>query len=136
MIRPTVLAASTSAFAFAVLASQFAVGATAPVSVPAATPPAHTAIYTWQRWCAPCHAPGPGHPGTAALAVKYSGSLPPELESRRDLDPDTIKYFIRHGVSVMPMFRKTEISDAEMGALADYLTAHNPKTTGKAKTRR
>jgi hypothetical protein len=29
---------------------------------------------------------------------------------------------VRHGVSVMPFLRKTEISDADLDALAAYLT--------------
>jgi mono/diheme cytochrome c family protein len=51
----------------------------------------------FQDWCAPCHAPGPRHPGTQALEALYTG------------------------VSVMPPFRKTEISDADLEALAAYL---------------
>jgi len=33
-----------------------------------------------------------------------------------------VKYFVRHGISVMPQFRKTEISDAELDALAAFLS--------------
>jgi mono/diheme cytochrome c family protein len=29
---------------------------------------------------------------------------------------------VRHGVSVMPPFRKTEVSDADLAALSAYLT--------------
>ena len=74
------------------------------------------------RWCAPCHGPGPGHPGTQALAAKYHGNPPPVLEERTDLTPEVIRYFVRHGVSVMAPFRKTEITDEELAALASWLT--------------
>jgi mono/diheme cytochrome c family protein len=76
----------------------------------------------FQKWCAPCHAPGPGHPGTQALAVKYKdGSTPSVLEERTDLTPDITKTFVRGGVSIMPPFRKTEITDKQLDALAAYL---------------
>ncbi len=34
--------------------------------------------------------------------------------------------FLRHGISVMPQFRKTEISDADLDALAQYLARNTP----------
>ena len=75
----------------------------------------------FQKWCAPCHAPGPYHPGTQALAAKYKGEKPDALEARTDLTPDVTKTFVRGGVSIMPPFRKTEITDQELDALAAYL---------------
>lgn len=75
----------------------------------------------FQYWCAPCHAPGPRHPGTQALDVLYQGAKPAALEERTDLVPELTRAFVRNGVSVMPPFRKTEISDADLAALAAYL---------------
>ncbi len=75
----------------------------------------------FRYWCATCHGPGPGHPGADALAAKYHGSKPALLEDRRDLTPDQVRYFVRHGVSIMPFFRKTEISDADLDAIGAYL---------------
>jgi mono/diheme cytochrome c family protein len=72
-------------------------------------------------WCAPCHAPGPKHPGTQALEALYKGAKPAPLEERTDLAPAVTQTFVRSGVSVMPPFRKTEISDADLAALAAYL---------------
>jgi mono/diheme cytochrome c family protein len=89
----------------------------------------------FQRVCAPCHGAGPGLdgakmlPGAAAIAAKYKGTVPPLLEQRGDLTADYLKYFVRHGSGAMPMFRKTEITDAEIDAVAAYLkdaAARNP----------
>jgi mono/diheme cytochrome c family protein len=85
------------------------------------SPKAQTGKAVFDKWCAPCHAPGPGHPGTTAIAALYKGSKPAPLEERTDLTPDVVKQFVRKGVSVMPFFRKTEISDTDLDALAAYL---------------
>ena len=76
----------------------------------------------FQYWCATCHGAGPGHPGTDALQAKYHGSQPAVLEARTDLDPTAVRFFVRHGVTVMPFFRKTEISDADLDSIGAYLT--------------
>jgi mono/diheme cytochrome c family protein len=75
----------------------------------------------FQYWCAACHAPGPRHPGTQALDALYKGAKPGALEERIDLTPEITTTFVRTGVSVMPPFRKTEISDADLAARAAYL---------------
>ena len=75
----------------------------------------------YETWCTPCHARGPDNPGTTALAALYKGSKPAALEDRTDLTPAIVKQFVRKGVSVMPFFRKTEISDAELDAMAAWL---------------
>ncbi len=83
----------------------------------------------FEHQCAPCHAAGPGDdgapmlPGTMALAMRYQGELPGELELRDDLDGDTIRLFVRNGIGAMPMFRKSELSDADIDAVAAYLKA-------------
>jgi (+)-pinoresinol hydroxylase len=81
----------------------------------------------YQNWCWNCHGSGAGKPGTEALRAKYKDARPADLEQRTDLAPVVIKTFVRKGVSIMPMFRKTEISDADLHALAAYL-ARNTKT--------
>jgi mono/diheme cytochrome c family protein len=72
-------------------------------------------------WCAACHGDGPGKPGTGALSALYDGQKPALLEERTDLVPELTRTFVRTGVSIMPFFRKTEISDADLDALAAYL---------------
>jgi mono/diheme cytochrome c family protein len=75
----------------------------------------------FQRWCSPCHAPGPNHPGTAALDVLYNHTRPGALEERTDLTQSTVRQAVRSGAFSMPFFRKTEISDAELDAITEYL---------------
>jgi mono/diheme cytochrome c family protein len=77
---------------------------------------------TYQYWCATCHGRGPGHPGTTALAAKYKGKLPGVLEDRTDLTLQGIRFVVRRGTSIMPFFRKTEVADADLEAIARYLT--------------
>lgn len=76
----------------------------------------------FEHWCAPCHAAGPKHPGTQALAALYNGSKPDALEQRTDLTPEFVTQFVRNGVSIMAPFRKTEITDADLAALGAYLS--------------
>jgi mono/diheme cytochrome c family protein len=101
---------------WAILPALLAAGAVA------ATEPAATGKQIYARWCVECHGRGPGHPGTQSLEVKYRGKdVPAPLEDRTDLSPQVTIYFVRHGVALMPPFRKTEISDAQLRDLAAYL---------------
>jgi (+)-pinoresinol hydroxylase len=81
----------------------------------------------YQDYCSMCHGEGPGRPGTMALQAKYKGAEPALLAERTDLAPELIKMYVRNGISVMPIFRKTEISDADLNAIAAYLTRNNKK---------
>jgi len=87
----------------------------------------------FQQQCAPCHGKGPGDdgpkylPGTSALQAKYKGELPPELELRRDLNADVIRSFVRNGSGAMPMFRKAELGDADIDAIAAYIADNSRK---------
>ncbi len=79
----------------------------------------------FQDYCSMCHGEGPGQPGTMALQAKYKGAQPALLSQRTDLTPQLIKLYVRNGISIMPIFRKTEISDADLDLIADYLTRNN-----------
>jgi len=60
--------------------------------------------------------------GTQMLQRKYQGSKPALLEQRIDLTPELVKFYVRHGQGIMPFFRPTEVSDADLDAIAAYLT--------------
>ena len=79
----------------------------------------------YQEFCSQCHGEGVGKPGTLALAAKYKGKKPALLEKRTDLTAAMVKIFVRNGITVMPFFRKTEISDADLDAIAAYLSRNN-----------
>ena len=85
----------------------------------------------YQNWCWNCHGEGVGKPGTQALAAKYKGSKPAILDQRTDLTPALTKVFVRKGISIMPFFRKTEITDAQLDSLAAYLARNASKLDGK-----
>lgn len=81
----------------------------------------------FEHYCKPCHGDGRGDdgapmlPGTHALTLKYRGQTPGLLERRGDLPADLIKAVVRSGVASMPPFRKTEVTDADLEAVAAYL---------------
>jgi (+)-pinoresinol hydroxylase len=79
----------------------------------------------YQKYCSACHGEGVGRPGTIALEAKYKDALPALLDKRTDLTPQLIKMYVRNGITVMPNFRKTEISDLELDRIVAYLTRNN-----------
>ena len=95
----------------------------APVTAKPGQPPGYV---QFQMACSVCHGTGPGKPGTSALAAKYKGATPALLEERTDLNPAYIKQVVRQGLYVMPFFRKTELSDADLNAIVAYLTRKRP----------
>lgn len=84
-------------------------------------------------WCAACHGAGAGRegrgrPGVEALDALHTGEVPAILDERRDLTPEIVSYFVRNGnTSMMPFYRKTEISDADLADLGAYLSRLNPE---------
>lgn len=120
MIRPSTWLAAALLGATGTAASVMA-----QPSPPARNIPQGETVYL--KWCAACHNPGNHHPGTNALAAKYGKDKPAVLLRWTDLDPDYVKVVVRTGVSVMPHFRKTEISDPELDALARWLAVQGKK---------
>ena len=124
MMRPMLivllatLAASPAATADKTPTPQRAVPGSGWAAVPIA---ADTGEHIFQRYCFECHGEGTDKPGTMALKAKYKGAKPGRLDQRTDLTADFVIYTVRHGDTVMPSMRKTEISDAELKAMADYL---------------
>jgi mono/diheme cytochrome c family protein len=82
----------------------------------------------YEKWCAACHDPGIIHPGTHALMTKYPGGgrSSGAITAWTDLPATYVTFMVRHGMSVMPPFRKTEIGDGELAALAAYLSRNTP----------
>ena len=123
------------------LAVMAAFGRVCDAADPDATDPAAAAggKAIFERLCAPCHAAGPGIdgspmlPGAAALEAKYKGAVSPVLEERGDLTASALRTFVRNGTGSMPMFRKTEISDAEIAAVAAYLAAASRAKAGASR---
>lgn len=74
----------------------------------------------FDHYCAPCHAPGLENPGTMNLSLRINPEEGP-LEHRKSLPADYIKYIVRHGLRLMPPFRPTEVSDADLEDLTAYL---------------
>jgi (+)-pinoresinol hydroxylase len=93
----------------------------AQAATPSEPKPAASGQAVYEHWCAPCHAPGPGHPGTQSLQQKYGGKVPAVLLERTDLAPQTVAAFVRQGVLLMAPFRKTEVTDADLAALTAYV---------------
>jgi mono/diheme cytochrome c family protein len=85
--------------------------------------PVERGAAVFNNWCSACHSRGPQNaPGTTSLQNKYRGEIPAALEDRKDLTPELVRFFVRNGVATMPQFRKTEVGDADLDALAAYLT--------------
>lgn len=78
----------------------------------------------FQQYCAACHGSGIGRPGTEVLQLRYQGAVPALLADRKDLNAEVVQAVTRNGIGWMPGFRKTEITDRELDALAAYLSRH------------
>jgi mono/diheme cytochrome c family protein len=92
-------------------------------AVPDRGTPLDRGAAVFNNWCGACHSHGPMNaPGTTSLQFKYQGALPAALEDRKDLTAEQVKFYVRNGVAMMAPFRKTEVSDADLDALAAYLT--------------
>ncbi len=87
----------------------------------------------YARWCSDCHSTPTG-PGSMALERRLQGRVPAVLDQRTDLNPAYVSAVVRRGISFMPSFRKTEISDAELARMADFLVAGRG-SQGRTNTR-
>jgi mono/diheme cytochrome c family protein len=76
----------------------------------------------YDHTCIHCH--GPGFWGTNRLAKRIDKEHA-VLENRTDLSAEAIQAIVRNGVGSMPPLRKTELSDADVAAIAAYLTRKN-----------
>ena len=81
----------------------------------------------YESMCSYCHdrvPPGtalPMLPGVASLALKYDGALSPYIKERPDLaNVAVLATFLRNGSGSMPPFRKTEVTDDDISAIAAF----------------
>jgi (+)-pinoresinol hydroxylase len=81
----------------------------------------------FDRYCAECHAPGFGHPGTMQLE-RTRGKALSILEARKDLIPAYVATVVRNGLSEMPPYRPSEIDGEALSALVEYLAPAKPAT--------
>ena len=74
----------------------------------------------YQQWCIHCHGEDNSGPGTLRLTWD-KGKEKSLLTERDDLESEYIRVVVRRGLDEMPSFRITEISEAELNALEDFL---------------
>ena len=74
----------------------------------------------FQQWCIHCHGEDNSGPGTLRLAWD-KGEDKSLLTERDDLNREYVRVVVRRGLDEMPSFRITEISEAELDALAEFL---------------
>ena len=71
-------------------------------------------------FCRACHAPGPQHPATAKLAIT-KGADKSVILNREDLPAEYIAHVVRNGLLGMPPLRPTDVTDAELERLVQYV---------------
>jgi mono/diheme cytochrome c family protein len=74
----------------------------------------------FDRNCAHCHAAGKDRPGTLQLA-KTRGEDKAVLTEREDLAAEYVQYVVRHGLQAMPGFYPSDLTDAQLEALTEFL---------------
>ncbi len=79
----------------------------------------------FQEKCVMCH--GVMGMGTGLLARRLGPDQPAELAKRTDLDRDYVLAVVRAGLGNMPAIPRGEVSDPQLGLIADYLTRKAPR---------
>ncbi|MCB5426637.1 cytochrome c [Altererythrobacter sp. CC-YST694] len=77
--------------------------------------------------CIMCH--GANGMGSGLLARRMDV---PDLEARKDLDKSYVILAARHGIGNMPAIPRGEVSDAELGQIAEYLASGKGPAGGSA----
>jgi mono/diheme cytochrome c family protein len=85
----------------------------------ALTPQQEQGRRAYNHICVYCHSPGVW--GTNRLAKRMDKDHA-VLENRTDLSAEVIQTVVRTGIGSMPPLRKSELSDADLAAVAAYLT--------------
>ena len=75
---------------------------------------------SFEYHCGKCHdAAGTG----TQMLRKRLGKEQALLENRKGLTVDLVRHAVRHGVLSMPRITRVEVPDAELDAIARYLTS-------------
>lgn len=127
MTHGTCLAAGKRAALAAGMPALLALFAAAPAGAQEAESAAERGAEVYLASCSYCHDRLPADaaldalPGVASLELKYGGRLSPYIRERPDLaNADVLTAFLRNGAGSMQPFRKTELTDADIAAIAAY----------------
>lgn len=112
---------SKSVLSLALLTLALAAGA-ASAAEPSLTPQQQQGKRLYDHLCVYCHSPGVW--GTNRLSKRMDKEHA-VLENRTDLAAGAIQTIVRTGIGSMPPLRKSELSDADVSAIAAYLTRQN-----------
>jgi mono/diheme cytochrome c family protein len=75
----------------------------------------------FDRQCVHCHGNNNEAVGTLQLA-RTRGKDKSLLTERKDLTADYVQFVVRHGLKAMPAFVPSDLTDAQLQALTEYLT--------------
>lgn len=89
---------------------------------PSLTPQQQQGKRLYNHICVYCHSPGVW--GTNRLSKRMDKEHA-VLENRTDLSAGAIQTIVRTGIGSMPPLRKSELTDADVAAIAAYLTRQN-----------
>jgi mono/diheme cytochrome c family protein len=102
----------------------FVLTALASLAVPAAGAEM-TGRAVFDHYCTYCHGSEDG-PGTMQLR-RTRGNDKALLAERTDLAPQYIEYIVRHGLRSMPPFVPSDLTEAKLAALVEFLTSPLPR---------
>jgi cytochrome c5 len=102
----------------AILALACGVGA-ASADEASLTPQQQQGKHLYDHICVYCHSAGVWGTNRLARRIDKEHAV---LENRADLSAAAIQTIVRTGIGSMPPLRKTELSDADVSAIAAYLT--------------
>lgn len=80
----------------------------------------------FENWCETCHAQHHNMPGTDHIRELY-GESRVDLRNSPVINDPYVRQLVRYGRGMMPPFRRTEISNAELDILVAYLVEENAK---------
>src|SRR5690348_1386276 len=112
---------SKSAGSLAILILTLAAGVAA-ADEPSLTSQQQQGKRLYNHICVYCHSPGVW--GTNRLSKRMDKEHA-VLENRTDLSAGSIQTIVRTGIGSMPPLRKSELTDADVAAIAAYLTRQN-----------